>query len=90
MVMGEGRNPGAEHLRALGKKHALKKAPGNSRDGGSVNRAVAASTPSRPVCAQSPLSTSPVIMQGWANSGTKASSALVVNLASIVMDTTSF
>jgi serine/threonine-protein kinase HipA len=27
MVMGEGRNPGAEHLRALGKKHALKKAP---------------------------------------------------------------
>ena len=27
MVMGEGRNPGAEHLRALGQKHALKKAP---------------------------------------------------------------
>jgi serine/threonine-protein kinase HipA len=27
MVMGEGRNPGAEHLGALGKKHALKKAP---------------------------------------------------------------
>jgi serine/threonine-protein kinase HipA len=27
MVMGEGKNPGAEHLRALGKKHGLKNAP---------------------------------------------------------------
>ena len=26
MVMGEGRNPGVEHLRALGKKHGLKRA----------------------------------------------------------------
>lgn len=27
MVMGEGKNPGVEHLRALGKKHGLKRAP---------------------------------------------------------------
>ena len=27
MVMGEGKNPGAEHLRALGKKHGLRNAP---------------------------------------------------------------
>ena len=27
MVMGEGRNPGVEHLRALGKEHNLKSAP---------------------------------------------------------------
>lgn len=27
MVMGEGKNPGAEHLQALGKKHGLKNAP---------------------------------------------------------------
>lgn len=27
MVMGEGKNPGVEHLQALGKKHGLKRAP---------------------------------------------------------------
>jgi len=27
MVMGEGRNPGLEHLKALGKEHNLKNAP---------------------------------------------------------------